>query len=250
MAHDHADVNPDLGTLAFNGGPTETDALLTGSPAIGDAVGGSCPSSDQRGVPRLAACDSGAFQTAQAAVTISASAPPSATVGGPITYTFTVTDTGPASAPASATGVNVTDALPSGTSFFGSSSSQGSCSGTTTVTCALGTLDSAETSANGSPGSATVTITLIPSKAGSVTDSATVSANNSANSTASKTTTVSGAQTVRGLVAPVVLTGLASQITKTGAKLSGLVNPAGQKTTYSFEVGTSPGTRRPSRAAP
>lgn len=235
VPHDHTGVSPNLDTLAFNGGPTETDALLTGSPAIGDAVGGTCPGTDQRGVPRPNACDSGAFQTAQAALTISASAPAGATVGGPITETFTVTNNGPASA----TGVKLTDALPSGTSFFGSSSTQGSCSGTTTVTCALGTLDSSNTSASGSPGSATVTIVLIPSKPGSVTDSATVSANNSANSTASKTTMVSGAGTVGGHVAPVVLTGLASQITKTGAKLSGLVNPAGQKTTYSFELGTS-----------
>ncbi len=233
--NDHAGVNPDLGSLAFNGGPTETDALLAGSPAIGDAVGGSCPGSDQRGVPRPAACDSGAFQTAPAAVTIAGSAPPAATIGGPITYTFTITNNGPASA----TGVSVSDALPAGTSFFGSSSSQGSCSGTSTVTCAIGTLDSSNTSASGSPGSASVTITLIPSRAGEVTNSATVSANNSANNTVSKTTAVTGGAALSGHVAPVVLTGLASQITKTGAKLSGLVNPAGARTTYSFELGTS-----------
>jgi predicted outer membrane repeat protein len=51
-----------LGSLASNGGPTQTMALLSGSPAI-DA-GASCPATDQRGVARPigAACDSGAYE--------------------------------------------------------------------------------------------------------------------------------------------------------------------------------------------
>ena len=49
-----------------NGGPTETIALQTGSPAI-DSVSANCPSTDQRGVPRPqgSACDGGAFELAQ-----------------------------------------------------------------------------------------------------------------------------------------------------------------------------------------
>jgi CSLREA domain-containing protein len=52
-----------LGPLQDNGGPTETQALLSGSPAI-DAGGTSCPATDQRGVarPQGAACDIGAFE--------------------------------------------------------------------------------------------------------------------------------------------------------------------------------------------
>jgi CSLREA domain-containing protein len=54
-----------LGPLADNGGPTETHALLPGSPAI-DAGSVNCPppSTDQRGVPRPqgAACDIGAVE--------------------------------------------------------------------------------------------------------------------------------------------------------------------------------------------
>jgi CSLREA domain-containing protein len=54
-----------LGPLANNGGPTETHALLAGSPAI-DAGRPDCtpPDTDQRGVvrPQGAACDIGAFE--------------------------------------------------------------------------------------------------------------------------------------------------------------------------------------------
>lgn len=55
--------NPGLGPLASNGGPTQTRALLAGSPAI-DAGGSECPATDQRGVarPQGPACDIGAFE--------------------------------------------------------------------------------------------------------------------------------------------------------------------------------------------
>ena len=51
----------DLGSLSYNGGPTMTDALLTGNPAIG-AVSSGCLATDQRGAPRPGAgCDAGAY---------------------------------------------------------------------------------------------------------------------------------------------------------------------------------------------
>jgi hypothetical protein len=64
-------VNPQLGSLAANGGPTQTLAPAVGSPVLG--AGGLCvdPSSsppnqrlkvDQRGLPRPSTCDIGAFQ--------------------------------------------------------------------------------------------------------------------------------------------------------------------------------------------
>jgi hypothetical protein len=66
-AYDHIDllgVDPMLGPLQDNGGPTWTHALLTGSAAIdaGDPAG--APSEDQRGVPRPqgAGVDIGAFE--------------------------------------------------------------------------------------------------------------------------------------------------------------------------------------------
>ena len=56
-------IDPKLGGLAANGGATATKALLPDSPAI-DAADGSCPSVDQRGVPRPrgASCDIGAYE--------------------------------------------------------------------------------------------------------------------------------------------------------------------------------------------
>lgn len=51
-----------LGPLADNGGPTQTHALLSGSPAI-DAGGADCVATDQRGLPRKA-CDIGAYELA------------------------------------------------------------------------------------------------------------------------------------------------------------------------------------------
>ena len=55
---DDAGVAP----LANNGGPTETHALLAGSPAIDMANTAACPATDQRGVARDAACDVGAYE--------------------------------------------------------------------------------------------------------------------------------------------------------------------------------------------
>jgi parallel beta-helix repeat protein len=69
---DLSGVDPKLGPLQDNGGPTPTQALLPGSPAIdaGDVVG--CPPTDQRGIARpqdgdgtgSAACDIGAYEAA------------------------------------------------------------------------------------------------------------------------------------------------------------------------------------------
>jgi hypothetical protein len=57
---DLPNVDPMLGPLADNGGPTQTHALLPGSPAI-NAAGSSCPALDQRGAPRKD-CDIGAYE--------------------------------------------------------------------------------------------------------------------------------------------------------------------------------------------
>jgi hypothetical protein len=52
-------VDPRIGVLRQNGGPTPTHALKAGSPAVGHGVG--CNGRDQRGAPR-ADCDSGAYE--------------------------------------------------------------------------------------------------------------------------------------------------------------------------------------------
>jgi hypothetical protein len=62
-AGDRSGVDPMLAPLGDNGGPTDTMALLDGSPAI-DA-GDACPAADQRGRSRAvgATCDAGALES-------------------------------------------------------------------------------------------------------------------------------------------------------------------------------------------
>jgi CSLREA domain-containing protein len=69
---DRPGVDPKLGPPADNGGPTDTEAPLAGSPAV-DA-GADCPSLDQRGVsrPRGGACEIGAYELAAPTVATSA----------------------------------------------------------------------------------------------------------------------------------------------------------------------------------
>lgn len=70
------DVDPLLAPLAFNGGPTPTHALMTGSPAREAGYGfpppaaDACELRDQRGVPRPqgSVCDLGAFEAGNANV--------------------------------------------------------------------------------------------------------------------------------------------------------------------------------------
>ncbi len=57
-------ADPRLGRLASNGGPTPTEELEAGSPAIGAGDAARCPSEDQRHLLRPAGlCDIGAYQT-------------------------------------------------------------------------------------------------------------------------------------------------------------------------------------------
>jgi uncharacterized repeat protein (TIGR01451 family) len=86
--------------------------------------------------------------------------PNPATVGTTLSYRITVTNNGPAAA----TNVNVTDTLPPGVTFVSSSTTQGTCNGTTTVNCNLGTLS------NGA--NAVVTINVTPTVAGQLTNTA------------------------------------------------------------------------------
>jgi CSLREA domain-containing protein len=66
---DLTNTDPMLGRLADNGGPTETQALKAGSPAIdhGGTSDNGCPATDQRAVarPQGPACDIGAFEFVQ-----------------------------------------------------------------------------------------------------------------------------------------------------------------------------------------
>jgi uncharacterized repeat protein (TIGR01451 family) len=88
-------------------------------------------------------------------------------VGGNITYTLTVHNAGPSPA----AGVMLTDSLPAGLSLVSASSTNGTCSGTRTVTCDLGTVNAgAENDV-----SVMIVATAGRSAAPSITNTATVS---------------------------------------------------------------------------
>ncbi len=90
--------------------------------------------------------------TSNADISTTISQSPSSVVaaGSPLVYTITTTNNGPSAA----SGVTTTDMLPAGVTFNTATSSQGSCSGTTTVSCAVGALASGQ--------SATITISVTP----------------------------------------------------------------------------------------
>jgi uncharacterized repeat protein (TIGR01451 family) len=101
-------------------------------------------------------------------------------VGQKLQYDIYVTNRGPGNA----SGVTVTDVLPAGLAFVSAQTSQGTCTGTKTVTCSIGTL------ASGSYG-ASIKITVRPTSAGTFKNTATVkgaqsdpvSSNNSSSAT-------------------------------------------------------------------
>ena len=110
---------PLLGPLQDNGGPTETHALLFGSPAV-NAGGPSFsppPSTDQRGQPRVQGdrIDMGAFETAGWADLRVTKAVDDGTpdAGSTVAYTVTVTNRGPHAG----TAIELVDLLPGGVSY-------------------------------------------------------------------------------------------------------------------------------------
>jgi uncharacterized repeat protein (TIGR01451 family) len=184
--------DPLLGPLQNNGGSTQTRALQTGSPAIDAGAPAGCTGDggapitvDQRAAPRTdARCDIGAYEVvpeADVGVSQRDSSDP-LLPGAPLTYTVVVTNNGPETA----TGIVLTDTLPASATLHTVASTQGSCVGTVTVVCNLGSL------ASGSR--ITVTLALTPTAAGVITNTAAVTAGEFdpvlANNTASETTAI------------------------------------------------------------
>jgi choice-of-anchor B domain-containing protein len=128
-----------------------------------------------------------ASSEANLSVTV-ADAPDPVTVGETITYTINVDNAGLASA----MGVVLTDELSPDVAFVSAAASQGSCTGTATVTCSLGTL------ANGA--AAHVTIAARATRAGLVGNTASVVATQPdptpANNTAAASTVVETGGTI------------------------------------------------------
>jgi uncharacterized repeat protein (TIGR01451 family) len=94
---------------------------------------------------------------------VTKTANPRAQVGQGLTYTVTVTNNGPSDAPA----VELVETLPRGARFISATPSQGSCEVGFGLTCLLGTVPAGA--------SATVTVLVVPTQPGCLTNTARVS---------------------------------------------------------------------------
>ncbi|MGA8223949.1 MAG: hypothetical protein WB780_20030, partial [Candidatus Acidiferrales bacterium] len=145
-------------------------------------------------------------------------APNPVNTGSNLTFSITVTNNGPDSAQSA----TVTEALPAGATFVSSSTTVGTCSGTTTVTCTLGTF------ANGA--TADITIVVAPTTAGTLSNTVNVNSStpdpNPANNSATTSTTVMSAGPAPATIALAAPSDLAL-----GASL-----------TYEIQVGNPGGT--------
>lgn len=187
---DLSGTDPLLGTLADNGGPTLTHALLSGSPAIDTAGNSGCPTEDQRGVTRpvdgnsdgIAVCDIGAFEATQPADLAISKVHQSDCLhlNDHILYTITVTNRGPGPADS----VTITDPLPGGVLLV--STNPPCAQSGTTLTCALGSLSAGA--------GATVTVDVTAEQVAAITNTASVAAAqndpDTSNNTASVTTRI------------------------------------------------------------
>ena len=117
---------------------------------------------------------------------ITKTGPANTSTGAQLVYIISVHNNGPAAA----TNVVVTDVLPAFVTFNSATPSQGSCSGTATVTCSLGTI------ASGSTATITLVVT-VTATSGSIDNTATVAATEvdpTPANTTSTTTAAVGAQ--------------------------------------------------------
>ena len=83
-------IDPLLGPLQDNGGPTQTMALRPGSPALNAGDPGQLGTADQRGVVRTGGVNIGAYQASATAFVLSA--PAKVTAGVPFDLTLTAVD--------------------------------------------------------------------------------------------------------------------------------------------------------------
>jgi hypothetical protein len=126
-------IDPKLGALANNGGPTPTMVLSTGSPAIGAGSSANAPATDQRGEPRptQGAIDIGAFEVTGVTghpISLTPATLPAGTVG--TSYRQSITASGGSGT------LSLTDNVPSNTLglTFSISGSALNISGTPTAT--------------------------------------------------------------------------------------------------------------------
>ena len=166
------DYATNSGTLTFNPGDTsETITVLVNGDTTIEPVetftvvlSGAAQATISQGTGTgTIQNDDIAPSTADLSVTKVLNGTPPLTAGNNATFTITVSNAGPGTA----TNVHVLDTIPAGTSFVSATPSAGTCTGTITVDCNVGTL------ANG--GSATITLTVRLDSTGTITNTATAS---------------------------------------------------------------------------
>jgi len=183
-------VTCSIGSLSPPTPPQQATITLVVRPTVGGTITNTAVVTSDEFDPNMANNRASQSTTVigEADLSITKSASPSPVfVNNLLTYTLTVSNSGPATA----TGVTVVDTLPQNVSLSSAGPTQGSCSASAgTVTCNLGSVQP----------QATVTITIIvnvsPSAAGTITNTARVNASggqndpNQSNNTASVTTPV------------------------------------------------------------
>ncbi|HEY5595011.1 MAG TPA: DUF11 domain-containing protein, partial [Nitrospiria bacterium] len=187
-------VTCSLGTISNGAGATVTIVVAPASAGtVNNTVSVTSDASDPNPGNNSASSGSTAFAPAPPVADLAIAltdSPDPVTAGNNLTYTITVTNDGPDAA----TDAIVTDTLPAGVTFVSSSASQGSCSGTNTVTCALGTID------NGAE--ATVSIVATSGTAGTINNTAGVSSSvadsDTTNNSATEDSTIGSAATANG----------------------------------------------------
>jgi uncharacterized repeat protein (TIGR01451 family) len=181
-------------SVTTNGVGTVTFSVPLPAVTVGDSV--TATATDPNGnTSEFSACvqANAGLPTSNVGIT-KIDSPDPATVGQPLTYTLTVTNSGPDPS----INTSVTDTLPASVSLISVTPSVGSCANTTILTCSLGTLASGAT--------ATVTIVVQPTATGVLTNAATVTtggndpdtSNNSAEASTVVGTAVCSAATFSG----------------------------------------------------
>jgi large repetitive protein len=194
-------VTCDLGPMAMGDTATITvvvhvDPAMEDGATISNMATVSSPATDPTSTNNAATADTAVTTSADVSLTKTAEPDP-VTAGENVTYTITATNDGPSDAQ----DITVTDELPAGTSFVSATPSQGTCSGTTTVTCDLGMI------AVGESATITLVVQVDPSLADGtiITNVAAASSAEVTVATADPTldnNTATASVTVRGLPAP------------------------------------------------
>jgi uncharacterized repeat protein (TIGR01451 family) len=187
VSHGNGVLTANIGDLANGDSATVTLVVLPNTNAVGTLNDTATVTGDQadQNLGNNSATATVTVNPPAADLALTAATTPAnlVTVNTDLTYTFTVTNNGPNND----TGVTLTDPLPAGTTFISASSSQGTVSlGNGTITGNLGEVDAG--------GNATLTLVLLPTVTGSLSNTASVTGDlpdpNLSNNTATPTVTV------------------------------------------------------------